>query len=329
MSRLRLLRTLAILAILGGGLLVLYVSVGEYPLPPREVLQAVLGRGSERDQFVIYTLRLPRGLVALLVGGAMATAGAMLQGLLRNPLASPDTVGAAGGANLAAVGVMLLAPAAPPAAQAVAAFAGALAAMGLVQRLAGPRSAAPARLLLVGVGITALAQAAVGFLLLLSPIYYVSEAMIWLSGSVYGRNAEQLRPLVASLVLLGPAAWLLSRHLDALQLGEDVARGLGVAVERQRSRILLVAAALTGVAVASAGAVGFVGLIAPHAARRLVGNRHAGLLPTAAAGGGLTVLVADLLGRTLAAPAEIPCGVLTAAVGAPYFVYLLLKVRTV
>lgn len=307
--------------------IVISIGVGEYPIAPGDVLRTLLGSGSREFDFVVKTLRLPRALVAFLVGMALAVSGAILQGLTRNPLASPDVVGVTAGAGLGAVAALAWMPGTPWALVPVAAFGGALAAAACTYLLAWQKGSHPTRLILVGIGVAAVAHALISVILTGSRIYRVQEALIWLTGSVYGRSWESLRPLLPWLALFVPLAFLLARHLNALGLGDDVARGLGSRVEWQRGVLLLASVALASAAVATAGTVGFIGLMAPHIARRLVGPLHGGLLPTAGMAGGVITVLADLLGRTLFAPVEIPCGVITAAVGAPYFIYLLYRSR--
>lgn len=317
---------LGVLALLG---MVINMGQGAYPIAPVDVVRTVLGQetGNPDHLFIIKTLRLPRMLVALLVGVALATSGTILQGLLRNPLASPEVVGVNAGAALAAVTLIVLVPTAPAALLPPAAFAGAALPALLIYLLARTGRGAPLRLILVGVGIAAIASALTTAIVTFGRILQVSQALIWMAGSVYGRGWEQLWQLVPWLALFLPAAWVAARHLNALSLGDEVAGGLGSRVEALRGLLLLVAVALAGVAVATAGSIGFVGLMAPHLARRLVGPSHEGLLPAAGLVGGLLVVLADLAGRTLFAPIEIPCGIITAIVGAPYFLYLLARGR--
>lgn len=311
------------------GALVLNVGTGEYPIPPLDVARTIFGYGQGDYDLIVNTLRLPRALVAFLVGGAMALSGAILQGLTRNPLASPDVVGVTSGASLAAAAVLLLAPGAPLWALPVAALAGAAVTALITYVFAWKDGSSPIRLLLVGIGVAAAANALMTLLLVHSKSLIVNKAMVWMTGSVYGRSWEHLTPLLPWLAVFVPLALVLARHLNALHLGDDVARGLGARLEYQRGLLLVTCVALAGAAVATAGTVGFVGLMAPHIARRLVGPSHGGLLPTAAMVGGLIVLLADLVGRTLFAPLEIPCGVVTAAIGAPYFLFLLYRSRHV
>ncbi|WP_448604480.1 FecCD family ABC transporter permease [Thermoleptolyngbya sp.] len=325
-------RVPSVLAIVGAiALLMMLFSLGygEYPITPLEVLKVLLGltQNTPDYEFVIYTLRLPRVITALLVGVGLAIAGTILQGLTRNPLAAPEIVGVEAGAGLAAVTLIVLFPAVPAAFLPLAAFAGAAAAALLIYWLAWDQGSSPIRLILVGVGLGAIASAVTSLLITFGNIYDVSQALVWLAGSVYGRSWQHIQAFLPWLIGFVPAAFLGARELNTLHLGDDVARGLGSRVEWQRGMLLIACVALAGASVATAGTIGFVGLMAPHLARQLVGPSHEGLLPTAALVGGLIVVLADLLGRSLFAPIELPCGVVTAAVGAPYFLYLLYRNR--
>lgn len=305
------------------------IGVGQFPIAPVDVLRSLLGVGVPEHDFVVNSLRLPRALVAFLVGTGFALSGGILQGMTRNPLASPDVVGVIAGANLAAGATIVWFPDLPWSALPPVAFAGALLAAAATYLLAQQRgSLRPMRLILVGIGVAAVAQALVSLVIASSrQIHQVSEVMLWIAGTVYGRTWSHLEPLALWLAVLVPLALMTTRHLNVLQLGEEVARGLGGRVELLRALLMLTAVGLAGVSVATAGSIGFVGLMAPHMARRLVGSAQGALLPVAGLLGGLIVLTADLLGRTLFAPIEIPAGVITAAVGAPYFIYLLLSNR--
>jgi iron complex transport system permease protein len=299
------------------------LMMGEYPIPPLAVWQTVFGAGSGEHDFIVNGLRLPRNLVAVLVGMALGISGAVLQGLARNPLASPDVLGITGGANLAAVAIIALFPRSPLWALPAAAFGGALVAAALTYLLAWKDGTSPIRLVLVGIGVAAVTSALVTVILTQARVLVVSQAMVWMTGSVYARSWSHLKPLLPWMAFFVPLALAMARHLDLLQLGDDVARGLGSQVESSRGLLLLTSVALAGAAVATAGNIGFVALMAPHMARRLVGPTSAGLLPTAGLLGGLLVVFADMLGRVLFAPIEVPAGVITALVGAPYFIYLL------
>ncbi|MEM6593083.1 MAG: iron ABC transporter permease, partial [Cyanobacteria bacterium P01_C01_bin.73] len=271
--------------------------------------------------------RLPRALVALLVGMGLATAGTILQGLTRNPLAAPGIIGINSGASLVAVAFIVLLPNAPISWLPVAAFLGGLGAAIAIYLFAWNQGSSPVRLILVGVGLTSLTGAFTSLMITFGNIYDVSQAMVWLTGSVYGRSWEHLWPLLPWLIIFLPLTLVLARDLDTLNLGDTLAQGLGSRIEWTRSVLLLCTVALAGASVATAGTIGFVGLMAPHLARQLVGPSHAGLLPVAALAGAGIVELADLVGRLLFAPIELPCGVITAIIGAPYFLWLLYRNR--
>jgi iron complex transport system permease protein len=319
-----LLTLLATLAVM-----IVNIGVGEYPIAPLDVVRTVLGlpTGNEDYSFIVNTLRLPRMLVAALVGVALGVSGAIMQGLTRNPLADPNIIGISAGASLVAVTLIIAVPQVPSGVLPVAAFAGAALTALLIYLLAWKGGDSPIRLILVGIGLAAILSAGTSLMITFGDVYDVQRALVWLAGSVYGRSWEEFWPLLPWIVVFVPLALLLSRHLNALNLGEDVARGLGSRVARHRGLLLLTAVALAGSTVAAAGTIGFVGLMAPHTARRLVGPSHEGLLPTAGLLGGFIVVAADLVGRTIAAPIELPAGLVTAVIGAPFFIYLLWRNR--
>ncbi|TCJ13060.1 iron ABC transporter permease [Rubrobacter taiwanensis] len=310
--------------------MVLNVGYGEYPISPPDVVRTVLGieAGDGNYGFIVNTLRLPRVLVAFAVGVALAVAGAILQGITRNPLAAPEIVGVNAGAGLAAVTLIVALPAVSVAYLPFAAFGGALVVATLVYLISWKGGgASPIRLILVGIGFAAMATALTTIMITFGEIYAVQQALVWLSGSVYARGWAELFALLPWLALFLPLAFAGARQLNALNLGDDVARSLGGRVELQRLSLIVVCVALAGAAVATAGAIGFVGLMAPHIARRLVGPSHEGLIPVAAMTGGMLVVLADLVGRAAFSPIEIPCGLITSAIGAPYFLYLLYRSR--
>jgi iron complex transport system permease protein len=319
-----LLATLAMLAAM-----IVNIGVGEYPIAPIDVVWTVLHLPTDNPDydFIVNTLRLPRMLVAALVGLALGISGAIMQGLTRNPLADPGIIGISAGASLVAVTLIVIVKDVPAGIIPAAAFAGALVVAALIYLLAWKHGDSPIRLILVGIGLGAIAGAATQLMITFGDLYDVQRALIWLTGSVYGRSWEEFWPLLPWVAVFAPLALFLSRDLNALNLGEEVARGLGTHVARQRGLLLITAVALAGATVAAAGTIGFVGLMAPHIARRLVGPDHSGLLPTAGTLGALIVVAADLVGRTAFAPVELPCGLVTAAVGAPFFLYLLYRQR--
>lgn len=317
------------LAIFTLAAMIVSVGQGEYSILPLEVVKTILGWETSNPDyvFIINTLRLPRTVVAFLVGVGLALSGTILQGLTRNPLADPGIIGLNAGASLAAVSLIVLLPSAPIYLLPWSAFGGAVVVALLIYLLAWDRGSSPIRLILVGIGLAAIATALTNLMVTFGEINSVSQALVWLAGSVYGRSWEHVAAILPWLVVLVPLALMLAQQLNILNLGDDVARGLGSRVEQQRGLLLLTSVALAGVAVATAGTITFVGLIAPHLGRMLIGSSHQGLMPTAAIMGGAIVVLADLVGRSLFAPIELPCGIITAAVGAPYFLYLLYRNR--
>lgn len=309
--------------------MVISVSYGEYAVPPLETIKVILGLDASNSDytFIVRTLRLPRTLVAFLVGVGLAIAGSITQGITRNPLAAPSIIGVNAGASLAAVTLLVLIPSAPIALLPVVAFGGAITVATAIYLLAWQGGSSPVRLILVGVGLNLITGALTNLMITFGNINNVSQALVWLTGSVYGRSWDQLFTLLPWLVGFGSLAIVMARELNALSLGDDVARGLGSAIEQKRGLLLLTSVALASASVATAGSIGFVGLMAPHLSRQLVGGTHEGQLPVAAMIGGMLVVVADLLGRLLFAPTELPCGLITASIGAPFFIYLLIRKR--
>ena len=299
---------------------------------------AVLGGDaiSPRDRVILWDIRLPRLALGALVGAALAVSGAIMQGLFRNPLADPGIVGISAGAGLGAVLAILLggalpavlAPLAGPALVPLAAFAGSWITTALLYRVAtrgGQTSIAT--LLLAGIGVAALAGALTGIALYLADDAQLRDMTFWGLGSLAGATWGKLT--VAGPIILAAlaAAPLLARGLNALALGEAAAMHLGIPVERLKSGAVLAAAAATGAAVAVSGGIGFVGIVAPHLLRLTIGPDHRTLLPAAALLGAALLVLADVLARTLVAPAELPIGIVTALVGAPVFLWLLLGRR--
>lgn len=323
----RVLPRLLVLLLLTVVALLSSVSLGEYPVPPLAILKAVFGQEIANQDyfFIVNTLRLPRTLVAFLVGVGLAIAGAILQTITRNPLAAPSILGINAGASLAAVTLLVIFPAAPPTMLPIAAFLGALGVAIAVYLLAWNQGIMPVRLILVGVGFNFIASAMTNLMITFGEINSVSQALVWLAGSVYGRSWAHVGSLLPWILIFVGVAFVLTQPLNALSFGDDLARGLGALVEWQRGILLLTSVALAAASVATAGSIGFVGLIAPHLGRLLVGPTHEGLLPIAALLGGLLVVLADLLGRLLFAPVELPCGIVTAIIGVPYFLYLLVR----
>lgn len=303
-------------------------------IKPLTVIKVLLGGGPEMEKLIITSFRLPRIIVALLVGMSLAVAGGILQGMIRNPLASPDVLGITGGAAVAVVGflaafsdknnALTISIAWLP----LAAFLGAGLVAFLVYFLAWKNGVSPIRLVLIGIGISTLMQALTTLMMIMGPIYQASQANIWITGTVYGSNWKNVMTLLPWTVIFLLIAFISAQSINIQELGDEVATGLGGKVQKQRFLLLLISTALIGSSVAFAGGIGFVGLMAPHMARRLVGSSFGALLPISALLGGILVMVADLIGRTLFSPLEVPAGVFTAGIGAPYFIYLLFKTRS-
>jgi iron complex transport system permease protein len=309
--------------------MIINMGVGEYNIAPLDVVRTLFGidTGDSQHHFVVMSLRLPRMLLAWLIGAALAVAGNIVQGVTRNPLASPDLTGVTAGAGLAAVIFIIAMPQLPDALLPLVAMAGGLVVALLLYFLAWRSGDSPMRMILVGIGLEAAIGALTSFMLTFGKIDLVTQAMVWLSGTVYAASWEEVYNLLPWIGVGLPLAIFAGRHLNALNLGEEVASGLGAPVTRQRAFLLLIAVGLSAVTVTVAGTIGFVGLIAPHIARRLVGPMHEGSQVLSGLVGGMLMVLADLVGRTLIAPAEIPVGIVIAVVGAPFFIYLIWQNR--
>lgn len=305
--------------------------VGAVAIAPGEVLAAIAGGGDSTTLVIVRDLRLPRVIGAAIVGGALAVAGVLLQGLLRNPLADPYVTGTSAGASLGAVLAIALGATAAPVLLPLAAFVGALIAVAGTWRLAalGGRMTV-LTVLLAGVVLTSFAGALLTFLLVVSDriVPRLQAVVGWLLGGVAILDRLEL-VVAATIVTVGAlAAVLLAPRLDAFAFGEETAATLGIDVGRTAGAVLSVAALLTGAAVALAGVIGFVGLVVPHALRPVVGALHRRLIPASFLAGAATLVLADAGARTFLAPTELPVGVITGAVGGPFFLVLLVRQRS-
>lgn len=323
---------------------IISVGIGAVPIEPVQVLSILFGKvgigweaGVEPVQeAILLTIRLPRVVLAILVGAALAVSGAAMQGLFRNPLADPGLIGVSSGAALAAavamvilqsqsvISVTWLGEALVP----VAAFSGGLVTTIFVYRLAttGGRTNI-ATMLLAGIAVNAMANAMLGFMIFLSNDDQLRDLTFWTLGSLGGAMWDSVwvvAPFLLCAICLLP---LLSRGLNAMLLGEDEAGHLGISVERLKTMIILLVGMAVGAAVSVSGIIGFVGLVVPHILRLWIGPDHRFLLPGSAILGGLLLLGSDLVARTIVSPAELPIGVITAITGAPFFLWLLLRNR--
>jgi iron complex transport system permease protein len=321
-------RRLVALAVLCPLVLLAAASLGAVRLGPSDLWSLLTGSGQTTEllRTVFWDIRLPRVLLAALVGASLALAGAGVQGLFRNPLADPALIGVSAGAAVGAVlcfffgWALLLGGWLLP----LMAFVGGLLAV-LVLRLfnTGVARGGPAKFILAGVALNAMLGSVLGFFLFSASDDALRSMTFWTLGSCASARWPQVVVLAVSLAA---GAVLLGRHaraLDALQLGEDQAAHLGVAVRRVRRETIVAAALMVGAATAFAGTIGFIGLVAPHMARLLLGGRHRLVLPGALLLGAMLLVLADLGARTLVAPAELAVGILTAAIGGPFFLWLL------
>lgn len=309
---------------------VIGVVIGPVHIPVSEIIYYVAGKSvssdtSSTNQLIISRIRLPRVLLGLLVGFALATCGSTMQGLFRNPLASPYILGVASGAAAGAAVVILLGL--PPTLfLPLGAFLGGIAATSVVYRLAQAPGGKTSTytLILAGVAIGALFSAITSFTIFLSSgSQKMSDVVFWIMGSLSRANWDHLYTLTP-IVLIGSFVLIyFSRDLNALALGENTAFHLGLNPERTKRFLLVIATLVASSAVAFAGTIGFVGLITPHIMRLLIGPDHRYLLPASALGGAILLVVADVAARTVIAPAELPVGIITAFLGAPFFLYLL------
>lgn len=314
---------LAVAALFLGSLL-----VGPVRPDPVAALAALAGRGDPLLVLVMQELRLPRAILGAAVGAALGLAGAAMQGFLRNPLAEPGLIGTSGTAALGAVlAIQTGFAAAFPLGLPLAALAGAGLSVVLVLMLAGPHGGSLA-LILAGIAISALAAASVSLVLNLSPNpFAATEIVFWMMGSLADRSMLHVGIALPVIVLGVLILWPAGRALRALSLGEDAAASMGIALPRLRLQLALGTAALVGGATAVAGTIGFVGLVVPHLLRRAVGGDPARLMAASALGGAAMVLTADIAVRLILPGRDLKLGVLTALIGAPFFLHLILRLR--
>ncbi|UCQ59200.1 iron ABC transporter permease [Edwardsiella piscicida] len=315
------------------GLLMLTTLVAAHLGALRLSPVALLRDGDPLQWQIWLNIRLPRVLLAVVIGIALAVSGTVMQGLFRNPLADPALLGISGGAALCVALTIVLPLALSPLlalyAQMLAAFGGSLAISLLIYLLSRGASVTLSRLLLAGIAINALCFALVGVLSYLSDDQQLRQFTLWSMGTL---SRSEWHTLGASALLILPAslfALTLAQRLNLLQLGDEEAHYLGLDVARTKRQLLLLSAVLVGSAVAVSGVIGFIGLVVPHLFRLRLGADHRWLLPCAALGGACLLLLADTLARTLAAPAEMPVGMLTSLLGGPYFLWLILRYREV
>ncbi len=311
--------TLSMMVLLFG----LSIRLGTYTLSFEEIWAAF--QPDDKNYFTLMEYRLPRAVLAILLGGALAISGVLVQSVVRNPLASPDILGINNAAGLVAVSVLMFLPNLAFYWMPIFAFLGGVLSFVILWVVCG-FNFRPIKMAIIGVALSALWAAISHYLMLTNPVE-INTAMLWLTGSLWGRSWSYLNVVLPWLVVLLPLPFIFCRDLDTLGLGENKASTLGVTVNKVQISVLVLAVALSTTAVAICGPIAFLGLVAPHLARRLVGGRHRTLLPAALIIGALLLQLSDILARVIDPPTELPAGILTAIIGAPYFFYLLMRTK--
>lgn len=311
--------TLSLMVLLFG----LSIRLGTYTLSFEEIWAAF--QPDDKNYFTLMEYRLPRAVLAILLGGALAISGVLVQSVVRNPLASPDILGINNAAGLVAVSVLMFLPNLAFYWMPIFAFLGGVLSFAILWIVCG-FNFRPIKMAIIGVALSALWAAISHYLMLTNPVE-INTAMLWLTGSLWGRSWSYLNVVLPWLVVLLPLPFIFCRDLDTLGLGENKASTLGVTVNKVQISVLVLAVALSTTAVAICGPIAFLGLVAPHLARRLVGGRHRTLLPAALIIGALLLQLSDILARVIDPPTELPAGILTAIIGAPYFFYLLMRTK--
>ncbi|MFD2043721.1 FecCD family ABC transporter permease [Ornithinibacillus salinisoli] len=310
------------------------LSTGVIQISPIEVLKTLFNQGTERQELVLFDFRLPGIVLALLIGSGLAVSGAILQGVTQNELADPGILGINSGAGLAVVLYIfffqnsldtsnLLSTLIMP----IFALCGALFAALLIYTLAWKKGVDPIRLILVGIGVNAgFGALLIIFQLKMDPQDF-RQAAVWLSGDIWSANWNFVIALLPWMIILVPLAMYKAHSLNILGFGDEVASGLGTSVEKERIKLLIIAVALAGASVAAGGAIAFLGLVVPHIARKLIGPLHHYVIPISALIGALLLMVADMIGKNILTPTQIPVGIVVAILSVPYFVYLLMKTK--
>lgn len=308
------------------------LSTGVINISPVNVVKTLLGEGTDRQELVLFDFRLPGIILAILIGMGLAVSGVILQGVTQNDLADPGILGINTGAGLAVVLFIFflqdsLDPTLSIFVMPLFALLGALFAAFLIYSLAWKNGVNPIRLILVGIGVNAgFSAALIIFQLKMNPQDF-RQATVWLSGDIWSASWMFVLALLPWILILIPYALQKANGLNVLNLGDDIAAGLGSKVEKERRLLLLAAVALAGASVAAGGAIAFLGLVVPHIARKIIGPLHQYIIPISALVGALVLIIADTIGKNLLNPTEIPVGIVLAIISAPYFVYLLIKIK--
>ncbi|MEH7503062.1 iron ABC transporter permease [Neobacillus drentensis] len=313
---------------------IISLNLGVVRIAPLDVFKTLLGMGTARDQLVLVDFRLPRMILSLLIGAGLSVSGAILQGVTKNDLADPGILGINTGAGFMVILFIYLFQGSMNSVSTLGIFlmplfalVGAVIAAFLIYVLAWKKGIDPVRLILVGIGVNSgFGAAIVIFQLKMNPQDFM-QAAVWLSGDIWGANWKFVTILAPLILLLLPFALYKAHTLNIMNLGDQVAKGLGIRVEKERRLLLLAAVALAGFSVAAGGGIAFLGLVAPHIAKRLIGPKHQLFLPITAMLGSFLLLLADTIGRNLLAPTQIPVGIVVAIFSAPYFIFLLMKAK--
>lgn len=308
------------------------LNLGVIRISPGDVLKTLLGNGNDQESMTLFYFRLPRIVLALLIGAAMAVSGAILQSVTHNELADPGILGINSGAGFAVVLYIFYFQESIPDLGALsiyvlpfASLVGSSVAAILIYAISWKNGVTPIRLILVGIGINAaFAALIIIFQLKMEPNDFM-RATVWLSGSLTGADWTYVQALLPWVLLLIPITLYKAGALNTLHFGDDVAKGLGTRVEQERMLLLFIAVALAGASVSVGGGIAFIGLVIPHLSRKLVGVKHQNFLPVTALMGALLLLAADTIGRNLLSPSEIPVGLVVSVIGGSYFIYLLTK----
>lgn len=309
------------------------LNMGSLSIEPYEVIQTLIGQGSKSNEIAIFKIRLPRIVIAILVGIALATSGTILQGVTKNDLADSGILGINSGAALFVViyiyimngnvydGISNLTIFTMP----IVALAGAIFGAGLIYLLAWKNGINSSRLLLIGIGINIAFTSLLTIFQLKFTTQEFNRVMAWTSGSIWGASWKYVLAILPFILIFIILTIYKSRYLDVLNLGDEVSIGLGIDVEKERRKLIIYAVILAGVATSVSGSIGFLGLISPHIARRLIGPKHKNLIPVASLIGVFILLVSDTIARNIIAPMEIPVGIVVSIIGVPYFIYLMLS----
>jgi iron complex transport system permease protein len=332
MGRNRYFRTLLLLIVLILILFFVSLNLGAMRISPPNVAKTLIGMGSAKDQLVLFDFRLPEIILALLIGAGLAVSGTILQGVTHNELADPGILGINSGAGFAVVLFIFFFDQTMESSNLLAIFTmplfaliGALFAAFLIYSLAWKKGISPVRLILIGIGVNSAFGAGITiFQLKMAPEDF-TKATVWLAGDIWATNWMYVLSLLPWMLILIPIAIYKSHSLNVLNLGDQLAIGLGTSVEKERRILLILAVSLAGFCVALGGGIAFLGLVTPHIARRLIGPKHQLLLPVSTLLGAFLLLLADTIGKNIFTTTELPVGIVVSVLSAPYFIYLLMK----